>query len=336
MNYSTIYAFYYLVYNNSVEYIKLGNSDLKVSKLCLGCMSFGDADMGQYQWTLNYEESENIIKKAYAAGINFFDTSNNYSVGTSEIYLGKAIKNFDRKDIVITTKCYFNEGKLSPEAIHREVENSLKRLDTSYIDILVLHRFDYDTPVKDTLQALYEEVKAGRIRYYGASSMYGYQFAEYCYTAKEMGYQPFTTLQNNYSLVYREDERDLIPIAQKFGVSRTPFAPYAAGRLARKDWSSDSKRFALDSKEGTRYDLTEEADKKIAERVYDISQKYNCSMTNVCLAWEFAKGNDCPIIGITKEKYLDDAIKCFDIKLTDEDIQYLEDLYVPHPIECNR
>lgn len=319
-----------------MEYIKLGNSDLKVSKLCLGCMSFGEPTEGQYQWTLNYEESENIIKKAYAAGINFFDTSNNYSAGSSEIYLGKAIKAFNRKDIVITTKCYFNDGKLSPEAIHREVQNSLKRLDTPYIDILVLHRFDYDTPVEDTLKALNEEVKMGHIHYYGASSMYGNQFLEYCEKAQKLGYQPFTTLQNHYSLIYREDEKELIPVAQKYGVSRTPFAPFAAGRLARKDWTSDSKRYSLDSKEGTRYDQTEEQDKQIAKRVYDISQKYNCSMTNVCLAWEFAKGNDSPIIGITKEKYLDDALNCFNIKLTNEDIKYLEELYVTHPIQCNR
>lgn len=319
-----------------MEYIKLGNSDLKVSKLCLGCMSFGDSSRGQYEWTLNYEDSEKIIKAAYEAGINFFDTSNNYSDGSSEEYLGRAIKSFNRKDIVITTKCYFNEGKLSPEAIHREVAKSLKRLDTDYIDILVLHRFDYDTPVEDTLKALNEEVQMGHIHYYGASAMYGSQFEEYCKKAHDLGYQPFTTLQNHYSLIYREDEKELIPVAEKYGVSRTPFAPFAAGRLARKDWASDSKRYTLDSQEGTRYNKTEEMDKKIAERVYELSEKYNCSMTNICLAWEYAKGNASPIIGITKQKYLDDALNCFNIKLTDEDIKYLEELYTEHPINCNR
>ena len=319
-----------------MEYVTLGNSNLKVSRLCLGCMSFGEKDKGQYEWTLPYEESSNIIHKAYKAGINFFDTSNNYSAGTSEIFLGKAIKDFNRSDIVITTKCYFNEGKLSPEAIHREVSNSLKRLNTDYIDILVLHRFDYDTPVLDTLKALDEEVKMGHIRYYGASAMYGHQFAKYCYEAKIHGYQPFTTLQNHYSLIYREDERDLIPVAKEFGVSLTPFAPYAAGRLARKDWSSDSLRYQLDSKEGTRYDKTEETDKLIASRVYEVSKKHNCSMTNICLAWEFHKGVASPIIGITKEKYLDDALNAFNIKLDDEDIKYLEEVYTPHNINCNR
>lgn len=319
-----------------MEYIKLGNSDLKVSKLCLGCMSFGEPDRGQYQWTLNYEESEKIIKSAYAAGINFFDTSNNYSSGSSEEFLGKAIKGFDRNNIVITTKCYFNDGKLSPEAIHREIEGSLKRLETNYIDILVLHRFDYDTPIEDTLKALNEEVQLGRIHNYGVSAMYGHQFADYCYKAKELGYKPFTTLQNHYSLIYREDERDLIPVANTFGVSRTPFAPFAAGRLARKDWTADSKRYELDSVEGTRYDKSEQEDKKIAERVYELSLKYNCSMSNICLAWEFAKGNDSVIIGCTKQKHLEDALNCFNVKLTDDDIKYLEELYYPHKINCNR
>ena len=319
-----------------MEYIRLSNTDLAVSRLCLGCMSFGEADQGQYQWTLDYDASSNIIHKAYDAGINFFDTSNNYSDGSSERFLGKAIKDLDRKKIVITTKCYFNEGRLSPEAIHREVKYSLEKLDTDYIDILVLHRYDYDTPVEDTLKALDEEVKMGHIRYYGASSMFGYQFAEYCYTAKEKGYQPFVTLQNHYNLIYREDERDLIPVAKQFNVSRTSFAPYAAGRLARPSWDTDSKRFELDSQEGTRYDATEEYDRKIAQRVYELSLRYQTSMSNICLAWQYAKGVASPIIGITKEKYLDDAIRCFDVKLSDEDVEYLEELYIPHQIVCNR
>ncbi|MBR2701200.1 MAG: aldo/keto reductase [Erysipelotrichaceae bacterium] len=319
-----------------MKYITLGNSDLKVSRLCLGCMSFGEADQGQYQWTMDYESSAEIIHAAYEKGINFFDTSNNYSNGTSEVFLGKAIKDYDRKDIVIATKCYFNEGHLSAEAIHREVACSLKRLDTPYIDLLILHRFDYDTPVEETLKALDEEVKMGHIRYYGASAMYGYQFAEYCYKARELGYQPFVTLQNHYSPVYREDERDLIPVASQFGVSRTSFAPFAAGRLARRNWSSDSLRYTLDNAEGTRYDATEEHDKAIAERVYQLSVKYNVPMSTIALAWQYKKGVASPIIGITRLKYLDDALKAFDIELTDEDVRYLDELYIPHPITCNR
>ena len=319
-----------------MEYITLGNSDLKVSRLCLGCMSFGEAQRGQYQWTLDYNLSSAIIHKAYEAGINFFDTSNNYSAGSSEEFLGKAIRDFDREKVIITTKCYFNEGKLSAAAIHREVESSLKRLGCDYIDILILHRFDYDTPVSETLEALDEEVKKGHIRYYGASAMFGYQFAQYCYTAKEKGFQPFVTLQNHYNPIYREDERDLIPVAEQFHVSRTSFAPYAAGRLARPSWNCDSVRFDLDQKEGTRYDAMEQQDRLIAQRVYELSEKYQTSMSDICLAWQFAKGVASPIIGITKEKYLDDAVKCFDIKLSEEDMKYLDELYLPHPIVCNR
>lgn len=319
-----------------MKYIKLTNSNLTVSRLCLGCMSFGDADKGDYAWTLNYDESKKIIDLAISSGINYFDTSNNYSNGTSEEYLGKAIKDYNRKDLVIETKCYFNEGKLSKEAIHREVKNSLQRLQTDYIDIYVLHRFDYDTPVEETLDALNEEVKLGHIHYYGVSAMYGYQFAEYLYLAKEKGYQIFTTLQNHYSLIYREDERDLIPIARKFNVSLTPFSPFAAGRLTRKEWDSDSLRYSLDSKTGTRYDHMEEYDKKIAYRVYEMSQKYNCSMANVCLAWQYYKGIEAPIIGCTKEKHLLDALNATDIVLNKEDVDYLEELYVPHPIVANR
>ena len=319
-----------------MKYIKLNHSDLNVSRVCLGCMSFGDPEIGQYQWTLDYEGSAQIIQKAYHQGINFFDTSNNYSDGTSEQYLGRALKDLPRDSYVITTKCYFNEGKLSAKAIHREVEKSLRNLNTDYIDILVLHRFDYDTPVEETLDALNEEICKGHIRYYGASAMYGYQFAEYLYKAKEKGYPAFTTLQNHYNPIYREDERDLIPLASQFGVSRTSFAPYAAGRLARKDWNSDSRRFELDSQEGTRYDRYEEEDRKIARRIYELSLKHDCSMSNIALAWQYAKGVASPIVGITKEKYLDDVLNAMNIELSEEEVVYIDELYVSHPITCNR
>ena len=319
-----------------MEYTELKNAGITVSKLCLGCMSFGDARSGEYGWTLDYKASETIIRKAFDLGINFFDTSNNYSAGTSEEFLGRALKPVPRDQVVIATKCYFNEGKLSPEAIHRELSGSLKRLDTDYVDLLVLHRYDYDTPVEETLAALNEEVQAGRIRAYGVSAMYGYQLAEYCWKAKTLGYPPLTTLQNHYSPIYREDERDLIPVAEEFGLARTSFAPFAAGRLARRDWSADSTRYRLDAAQGTRYDKMAESDRMIAERVWELSRKYDCSMTNICLAWQYAKGAASPIIGITKEKYLDDVVRCFDVEMTQADTAYLEELYVPHPITCNR
>ena len=319
-----------------MKYTYLNNSDLKVSSLCLGCMSFGEPNIGQYQWTLGYEQAEQIIDKAYQYGINYFDTSNNYSNGTSEIFLGKAIKKYTRQSIVIESKCYFNDGKLSPEAIHRELSKTLKNLDTDYLDIYIMHRYDYDTPVKNTLSALKQEIENGRIKHYGLSAMYPKQFEEYCLTAKRLNMELPLTLQNHYNLIYREDEKELIPLANKYEVSITPFAPFAAGRLSRKDYSSDSLRYSLDSKEGTRYDKTTDIDKTIVERVYELSLKYNTSMSNICLAWEIEKGVSSVLIGITKQKYLDDAIKCFDLKLNKEDINYLEELYTEHPITCNR
>lgn len=319
-----------------MEYITLNKSDLKVSRLCLGCMSFGEADVGQYQWTLDYYNSKQIIDEAINAGINYFDTSNNYSNGTSEQFLGKAIKDYDRSKLVIESKCYFNDGKLSPNAIHRELSKSLANLQTDYLDIYIMHRYDYDTPVEDTLFALKQELESGRIRHYGLSAMYANQFEEYCMKAKELDMPLPLTLQNHYNLIYREDEKELIPIANKYEVNRTPFSPFAAGRLSRKDYSSDSLRFTLDSKEGTRYDKTIEMDKKIVERVYELSVKYNTTMSNICLSYNFAKGNASILIGITKLKYLNDAINCFDIKLDEKDIEYLEDLYLQHPINCNR
>ena len=319
-----------------MKYIKLNNSNLEVSRLCLGCMSFGEAEIGQYQWTLPFEKSKSIIEKAYEYGINFFDTSNNYSDGTSEQFLGKVIKQYNRKDIVITTKCYFNEGKLSPEAIHREISKSLNNLDTDYIDILVLHRFDYDTPVIETLKALNKEVQDGRIHHYGVSAMYAYQLAEYCYLIKENNFKPLVTLQNHYSPIYREDERDLIPLARQFNISQTSFAPFAAGRLTRHSWSSDSLRYQFDNKEGTRYDATEQYDKKINDKIYELSKKYNCSMANICLSWQFYKGVASPIVGITKQEYLDDMINCFDLNIDENDFKEIDDLYYPHKINCNR
>ena len=319
-----------------MKYIRLNHSDLEVSRVCLGCMSFGKPEVGQYQWTLDYDDAADIIRKAYAQGINFFDTSNNYSDGTSEQFVGKALKDYPRDSYVVATKCYFNEGHLSAEAIHREVEKSLSHLGMDYVDLLILHRFDYDTPVEETLDALNEEVRKGHIRYYGASAMYGYQFAEYCYKAKEKGFPSFVTLQNHYSPIYREDERDLIPFAKQFQLSRTSFVPYAAGRLARKDWSANSLRYELDSKEGTRYDKLAEEDKKIAQRIYELSLKHSCSMSNICLAWQYVKGVASPIVGITKEKYLDDTIHALEIELSQEDVAYIDELYLPHPITCNR
>lgn len=315
-----------------MEYAKLGNSGIDVSRLCVGCMSFGDPASKMHAWTLNPAESEAIIKHALDLGINFFDTANCYSAGTSEEYLGRAIlKNAARDKVVIATKVYFNEGNLSKEAIPREVDGSLKRLGTDYIDLLIIHRFDYHTPVEEMMEALHKVVQFGKVRAIGASAMYGYQFAKLQNTAEKNGWTKFVSMQNHYNLLYREDERELIPICTDQGVVLTPYSPLAAGRLSRH-WSADTLRSKTDVTAVGKYDSTKDADMEIVNRVTELAEKHNSTMTQIALAWHFAKGVTAPLIGATKAKYFDDAAGSFDIKLTDEEITYLEETYVPHKI----
>jgi len=316
-----------------MEYTKLGNSDLQVSRFCVGCMSFGDPASKMHAWTLNPEESEAIIKHALDLGINFFDTANTYSAGTSEEYLGRAIKkNVARDKVVLASKVYFNDGHLSKDAILREIDGTLKRLGTDYLDLYIIHRFDYGTPIEETMEALNSLVKAGKVRALGASAMYGYQFYNMQLAAEKNGWTPFVSMQNHYNLLYREDERELIPICNQQNVARTPYSPLAAGRLSRLEWNTDTKRSQTDKTAVSKYDSTQETDYKIVIRVNEIAKKYHATMTQIALAWQFAKGVTAPIIGATKAKYFDDAVGALNIKLTNEDICYLEELYVPHNI----
>ncbi|HPO77420.1 MAG TPA: aldo/keto reductase [Thermoclostridium caenicola] len=316
-----------------MEYSKLGNSDILVSRICMGCMSFGDPASNFHAWTLNAEDSEAIIKHALDLGINFFDTANVYSGGTSEEYLGRAIKNnIARYKVVIATKVYFNEGKLSKKAILREIDGSLKRLGTDYVDLYIIHRFDYDTPIEETMETLDSLVKAGKVRALGASAMYGYQFYNMQLAAEKNGWTRFVSMQNHYNLLYREDERELIPICKQQNVALTPYSPLAAGRLSRLEWKADTKRSQTDKTAVSKYDSTQETDYGIVLRVNELAKKYGATMTQISLAWHFAKGVTAPIIGVTKAKYLDDAVGALNVKLTDDDIAYLEELYVPHKI----
>ncbi len=315
-----------------MEYAKLGKSGIEVSRLCVGCMSFGDPASKMHAWTLNASESEAIIKHALELGINFFDTANCYSAGTSEEYLGRAIKNnVSRDKVVIATKVYFNEGHLSKEAIPRELDASLKRLGMDYVDLLIIHRFDYNTPVEETMEALHKVVEAGKVRALGASAMYGYQFAKLQATAEKNGWTQFVSMQNHYNLLYREDERELIPICKEQGVVLTPYSPLAAGRLSRA-WSADTLRSQTDVVAIGKYDSTKDSDIEIVKRVEELAAKYSCTMTQIALAWQFAKGVTSPIIGATKAHYFDDAVGSFDITLSKDDISYLEELYIPHKI----
>ncbi|MCM1062034.1 MAG: aldo/keto reductase [Eubacterium sp.] len=315
-----------------MQYTKLGNTDIEVSRLCIGCMSFGKAGT-MHDWTLDETESEKIIKHALSLGINFFDTANGYSAGTSEEYLGGAIKNNTSRDkVVIASKVYFNEGRLSKKAIEREIEGTLKRLGTDYLDLYIIHRFDYGTPIEETMETLDGLVKAGKVRATGASAMYGYQFHNMQLAAKEHGWTQFSAMENHYNLLYREDERELIPICRQMNVSLMPYSPLAGGHLARAEWKSDTLRGKTDRVAMGKYDRMEQQDILIVNRVREISEKYGCKMSQTAIAWQWAKDVASPIIGATKPHYLDDAAGAFDVKLTPEDIAYLEEMYVPHPI----
>ena len=316
-----------------MEYTKLGNSGIEVSRLCLGCMSFGDPASKMHAWTLDPDQSEAIIRHALDLGINFFDTANCYSAGTSEEYLGRAIKrNVARDKVVLASKVYFNEGALSAKAIEREIEGTLRRLGTDYLDLYIIHRFDYGTPVEETMEALHKLVKAGKVRALGASAMYGYQFYNMQLAARDNGWTAFSSMQNHYNPLYREDERELIPVCRQMNVALTPYSPLAAGRCARPNWEADTLRSKTDVVAHGKYDSTEEQDKTIAARIKELADKYSATMTQVTLAWHYAKGVASPVIGATKTKYLDDAAGAFNARLTNEDVAYIDELYIPHKI----
>ena len=316
-----------------MEYSKLGTSDITVSKLCVGCMSFGDPASKMRAWTLNPDQSEEIIRHALDLGINFFDTANTYSAGTSEEYLGRAIqKNIAREKVVLASKVYFNDGHLSREAIYREIDGTLRRLGTDYLDLYIIHRFDYTTPIEETMEALDSLVRSGKVRALGASAMYGYQFYNLQLAARDNGWKPFVSMQNHYNLLYREDEREMIPLCRQMQVALTPYSPLAAGRLSRPEWKADTLRSRTDTTAVSKYDSTQETDSRIVQRVHELSEKHGATMSQIALAWQFAKGVTAPIIGATKAKYFDDAVGALKVKLSQEDIAFLEELYLPHKI----
>lgn len=315
-----------------MEYTKLGKTEIEVSKVCVGCMSFGKAGT-MHDWTLDAAETEKVVNDALSLGINFFDTANGYSAGTSEEYLGQALKkNISRDKVVIASKVYFNPGRLSSEAIHREIDGTLKRLGTEYLDLYIIHRFDYETPIEETMEALNDLVKSGKVRALGASAMYGYQFHNMQLVAQQNGWARFEAMENHYNLLYREDERELIPICKQMGVSLMPYSPLAAGHLTRPEWNTDTLRSKTDRVAMGKYDKTEKQDMEIVSRVHELSLKYGAKMQQIALAWHWAKGVSSPIIGATKASHLEDAAKALDVKLEVEDISYLEEPYIPHRI----
>lgn len=323
-----------------MEYTRLGRTGLEVSRLCLGCMSYGDSDRGTHPWTLNEERSRPFIRKALELGINFFDTANVYSDGTSEEIVGRALKDFARREeVVIATKVHGrmrpgpNGAGLSRKAILSEADNSLRRLGTDYIDLYQIHRWDPHTPIEETMEALHDVVKAGKARYIGASSMYAWQFLKAQYTAERGGWTKFVSMQNHLNLLYREEEREMLPLCEELGVGVIPWSPLARGRLTR-DWDETSERGESDAFGKTLYRSSVESDRTIVDRVAEIAAARGVPRAQVALAWVAQKSAvTAPIVGATKPHHLDDAVAALTLELTAQEISALEEPYAPHPVQ---
>ncbi|MCH5309632.1 MAG: aldo/keto reductase, partial [Prevotella sp.] len=297
-------------------------------------MSYGKPSEDFHLWTLGEDDTRQMVKYALDLGVNFFDTANVYSHGTSEEFLGSALKTLGvkREDVVLASKVYFNEGKLSRGAILREIDGTLKRLRTDYLDLYQIHRFDYTTPIEETMQTLDELVRSGKVRAIGASAMYGYQFHNMQICAEQNGWTRFSTLQNHYNLLYREDERELLPVARQYGVSLIPYSPLAGGHLTHTGWESGTKRSDTDKTIREKYDHAKENDLEIIGRVDEVARRHGVSMTEIALAWLLKRGVAAPIVGATKVPHFDAAVRAVDFELSDEDAAYLEELYRPHQV----
>ncbi len=323
-----------------MEYTRLGSAGMKVSRICLGCMGFGDAEKWVHKWVLNEENSRPVIQKALDLGINFFDTANVYSIGRSEEILGGALKDFARRDeVVIATKLHgkMSEGPngsgLSHKAILSEIDNSLRRLQTDYVDLYQIHRWDYETPIEETMEALNDVVRAGKARYIGASAMFAWQFQKALHTAEMHGWTRFISMQNHLNLIYREEEREMLPLCRDQKIGVIPYSPLASGRLTR-DWSPDSSlRAQTDQVQRSKYDETAGPDRQVIERVAEIAEKHAAPRAHIAIAWLLQKEPvTAPIIGATKPTHLEEAVGALSVKLTQEEVTYLEEPYVPHRI----
>jgi aryl-alcohol dehydrogenase-like predicted oxidoreductase len=317
-----------------MEYSQIPGTDIKISKLAVGGMSFGKPAFKTYRWILDEDATDAMVQHALNLGINFFDTANVYGAGTSEEFIGRSLKKHQvsRSAVAIASKVYFNPGRLSREAINREIDGTLRRLGTDYLDLYIIHRFDYDTPIEETMEALNDLVVAGKVRALGASAMYGYQFQNMQHVAEKNGWHQFMAMENHYNLLYREDERELIPICKQDGVMLMPYSPLAGGHLTRPSWNSDSARSKTDTSARAKYDAAEEQDMPIIKRVDELAQQHGVKMSQIALAWQWAKGVTAPIVGATKRQYLDDAAAAMDIKLTPDEVAYLDEPYTAHEI----
>jgi len=322
-----------------MEYVRFGSTGMKVSKICLGCMTYGVPERGAHPWTLDEEQSRPFIRKALELGINFFDTANSYSDGTSEEIVGRALRDFAQRDeVVIATKGFFpwgdrpNQGGLSRKAIMAAIDASLRRLGADYVDLYQIHRWDYETPIEETLEALHDIVKAGKARYIGASSMHAWQFAQALYTAKQHGWTRFVSMQNYYNLLYREEEREMLPLCHDQQIAVIPWSPLARGKLTR-DWDASSSRMQTDEVGKRLYAVAEAADRRVVERVAEIAAQRGIPRAQVALAWLAHKPNvTAPIVGASKPHHLDDAVAALSVALSEQEIAQLEGPYQPHPV----
>jgi len=321
-----------------MDFVKLGPTGVDVSRICLGCMTYGAGDKGSHPWTLPEEQSRPFIKQALDLGINFFDTANSYSGGTSEEFLGRALRDFARRDeIVVATKVYFpirknvpNAAGLSRKAIMAGIDASLSRLGMDYVDLYQIHRWDYGTPIEETLEALHDIVKAGKARYIGASSMHAWQFCKALHLADAHGWTRFVTMQNHYNLMYREEEREMLPLCAAEGIGVIPWSPLARGRLTR-DWTAETERVRTDKYGQTLYAATVEADRRVADAVAAVAAARGIPRAQIALAWLLHKPVvTAPIVGASKPGHLEDAVAALSVTLSAEEIAALEAPYQPH------
>jgi aryl-alcohol dehydrogenase-like predicted oxidoreductase len=325
-----------------MEYVNLGNSGLKVSRLCLGCMTYGDPAAGNSRrpWVLNEQQSQPFLREALDSGINYFDTANVYSNGASEQVLGNWVKaNTRREAVVVATKVHGvmrdepNGRGLSRKEIFYELDQSLRRLQTDYVDLYQIHRWDYETPIEETLDALNDLIKSGKVRYIGASSMFAWQFTKALYLQRLHGYPRFISMQNHYNLLYREEEREMIGLCQSEGIGVIPWSPLARGRLTRPWQSENTKRFETDLFAKNMYAKSEDADRQVVDRLGQIAEQRDVFRAQLALAWLLSKSAvTAPIVGATKPHHLADAVAASSLRLTPEEIASLEEPYIPHAV----
>ena len=320
-----------------MKYTKLGNSDLNVSRICMGCMGFGDASNGQHSWTLDEEHSREIIKRGLELGVNFFDTAIGYQSGTSEQYVGRALRDFaKREDVVLATKFLprtqeeIDAGITGQQHIERMINKSLENLGMDYVDLYIYHMWDYQTPLYDIMEGLNNAVKAGKVRYIGISNCFAWQLAEANALAEREGFAKFVSVQGHYNLIFREEEREMVPYCRTKNIALTPYSALASGRLSKHP-GEISKRLQEDSYAKLKYDSSHDADQKIIDRVAELADRKGVSMTEVSLSWLISKVTS-PVVGATKLSHIEGAAKAVDLTLSDEEKNYLEELYVPHKL----